>query len=605
MVSSAGRVFAGVLVMGAVGGALPSRLVLAQPSVPPAKPAPTAAPSSTPVAAPADGARAAGDPDAPSEAKREEARAHFERGVALSRESAWAPALAEFLHSRKLYPTRTATQNAALLLRKLERFDEALDMYETLLRDFSNVPADDRVAAQRSMVELKGLVGTIDLDGAEVGAAILVDGASRGDYPPASPIRVPAGTHIVRLYKEGFEPFEGRVDVPGGELTRVKVRLRTLRQVGRLKVTEQSGKQLDVLVDGVVVGQTPWEGPLAEGAHAVVLRGEGRIGTQPASAPVREKQVTPLMLLAEELPATLRVSPTPAGATIAIDSVVVGRGFWEGWLKTGQHRVEVASEGFVSVERPVALDAGRLEVVSVELTRDAGSPLWRKPPKIVVDVAGAFALAPSLGGDVAGGCGSGCSRGVGVGGHVSLQGTYELGSGFGLGLSAGYLSVAQSVRGRAAAFRPTGLPTTGSVDDELAMRGMTVGAVGSVVVGERTPLTIRLGAGAFVGSVRDQRQGSFTTTLSHTPYQNGPASASPGATYFYVAPELRLGRRLGEHAEIGVGMKALLLVGSSPRWDASLEQQAAGDGIGTYPDEALAGRVVVVLLPGIGGRYDF
>src|SRR5439155_1438488 len=81
---------------------------------------------------------------------------------------------------------------------------------------------------QREIVRLRGLVGTIDIMGAEIGAAITIDGQSRGDYPMVATLRVSAGGHVVRVYKEGFEPFEGRVDVAGSETARVAARLRAL-----------------------------------------------------------------------------------------------------------------------------------------------------------------------------------------------------------------------------------------------------------------------------------------------------------------------------------------------------------------------------------------
>src|SRR5262245_34778304 len=65
-------------------------------------------------------------PDGTTPAPRDEALAHFEKGKALYKADSPAAALAEFLESRRLYPTRNATNNAALCLVRLQRFDEAL-----------------------------------------------------------------------------------------------------------------------------------------------------------------------------------------------------------------------------------------------------------------------------------------------------------------------------------------------------------------------------------------------------------------------------------------------------------------------------------------------
>src|SRR5690349_12386959 len=74
--------------------------------------------------------------------KKEEARVHFDRGLTHVDSSSWDAALAEFLRSIEIFPTRTATKNAAFSLRKLNRHDEALDLYEGLLRDFRDLPGD-------------------------------------------------------------------------------------------------------------------------------------------------------------------------------------------------------------------------------------------------------------------------------------------------------------------------------------------------------------------------------------------------------------------------------------------------------------------------------
>jgi hypothetical protein len=59
-----------------------------------------------------------------------------------------------------------------------------LDVYEALLRDFSDLPRDLKLEAMREVKDLRGLVGTIDVQGAEPEASIAIDGIPRG-APPA------------------------------------------------------------------------------------------------------------------------------------------------------------------------------------------------------------------------------------------------------------------------------------------------------------------------------------------------------------------------------------------------------------------------------------
>ena len=546
--------------------------------------------------------------DAPviSEEIRAQARRHFERGLGLLREEAWGPALAEFLLSRRLFPTRAATNNAAVALRELERYDEALEMFETLLRDFQ-VPEADRAAAQKQMTELRARVGTLDVTSAEPGASIVVSGEDRGEYPPIKPIRVPAGSHLVRIFKEGYQPFETRIDVAGGQTVSVAAKLRKLTSSGRLRITEQTGKTMDVVVDNVVVGRTPWEGMLGVGDHMVVLRGEGKLGSQPTPARVRPQQLTSLSLVAEDLDASLRVDPTPAGASVWINSVNVGNGVWLGRLRSGPHRIEVKAPGFLPVVRTVALEKGERESVAVALERDEDAEIWRKPARVMLDASTSFVLAPTFGGEVAGGCTGTCSRSVGVGGLGLLHGGYELGSGLGFGVEAGFLIAAQSITGRTAGFTPNGFPgpSAGTASDALRLTAFLGGATMGYRFGERFPVLFRLGAGVMAGQVRSQRQGTFRTSAGGS-FEVDPVADFPTATYFYVDPEARIGVRLGDHLELSGGVQALLLIAANqPRWDRTIELAASTDGIGTYPDESLMGEFVLMIAPGVSLRYDF
>ncbi|WP_433931039.1 PEGA domain-containing protein [Sorangium cellulosum] len=582
----------------------------AQPGAPPAPspgeaaPAPAASGEAAPAQDPA-APRSLGDEVPVSEAVRQEALQHFEKGLALLGQGALGPALAEFMLSRKLFPTRAATRNAAIALRELHRDNEALDMFEAFLRDF-NASAAERTAVQRDIAELRARVGTIDITGAEPGASIVVSGEDRGQYPPFKPIRVPAGPHVIRVFKEGFESFERRVDVAGGQTVPVQARLRRLTRSGRLRVVERTGKTVDVLVDNVVVGRTPWLGALSVGNHMVALRGEGKLGSQPTAAPVRPQELTTLSLLAEELDASLRVNPTPPGASVWINSVNVGNGVWLGRLKEGQHRVEVKADGFVTGSRTVTLDRGEREVLTLQLERDEEAPIWRKPPKIALDASASFLLVPTLGGDVAG-CSGGCSISPGLGGAAFLHGAYELGSGLGFGVEVGGLMAFQGVEGRDAELYPVGVaePDRGLADDDLRLSGVLVGATIGYHVEQRFPLQFRLGAGVLLGQVRDERSGDFTARDGSV-ILAAPAASFSSATYLYLDPEVRIGARFAEHFEVSAGAKLLVLIAPEPpRWDPTIEIPASTDGIGTYRPEPVMGDLVFMVAPGVSLRYDF
>ncbi|WP_437937922.1 kelch repeat-containing protein [Sorangium sp. So ce341] len=618
----------------ALAAAFAQAAALAQPAAAPASPAPpaasppaaaapasppaAAAPASPASAAPAPPSAAAAPAPPPSDAVEPppavdpvaEARAHFERGLDLYRQGAWEAALAEFLASRQDYPTWSATSSAALCLQQLRRYDEALALFETLLGDFAQrLPPETRNAAQQAVVRLRGLVGTVDVADAEIGASIMVDGQHRGDYPLPAPLRVGAGSHVIRVYKDGFEPFETRVDVAGGQVVRILSRLQKLVESGRLRVIERNGKALDVLVDGYTVGKTPWEGPLSPGQHTVVLRGPGDLGTMPASVIIRLKQTTPLALFAEELSATLRIEPTPVCASVTVDGVALGSGIWEGRLSPGRHRIEVAAGGFVTAQREAVLARGARTVVSVPLER---VQLGRPPGRFLVELDAGPAFLPSFGGAAAVQCTGSCSMGVGAGGLGAIHAGYELWSGFGFGVTTGYLQVHQTVAARRMSLQiQDSLPdSSGAADDALALRGFLAGGWAGLSLGDRHRFSVRLGAGALLGTVRDERTGTFTSA-SAMEFRLDPTVAQDPARFFVMTPEARGGLRLGDHLEVTAGLAAAVLVRlKEPVWTNPPEGAYGRIDLdrgffARFEQESLAGTVMVVIAPKIGMRYTF
>jgi hypothetical protein len=378
-----------------------------------AQPAPTAAPT----AAPAESAE-----DAGLAARREEAKAWFDKGMVHFRQEKWEEALAALQRSRAIYPSRASTRNAALCLYKLHRADEAFEMFEALLA-FSDLPTDYRQVAESAIAELEKQVGTVEIEGGEVGATIVIDGRYRGALPLPGPLRVKVGSHEVRAFKEGLDGFGATVEVIAGK--RSVVQLRSLAAGGTLQVTEERGRVLDVVLDGAPVGKTPWRGSVPAGEHLVALRGlvelntmaeecapliEGapggrralggnvELGTQPVNVSIRAGRPTILTLTAESLDAWLRVEPTPGGASVAIDSVTVGYGVWEGRLRAGAHKIEVSSEGFLPVTRQVTLERRKPQSLAIQLERDPTSALGGVSRRAAIGTAyGAGALGLIVG----------------------------------------------------------------------------------------------------------------------------------------------------------------------------------------------------------------
>ncbi len=623
-------------------GLLALALVIALPLAPTpaaAQPAPVPADS----AAPAPAADAAAPTDELAQ-KKQQAKDHFLKGLEFVQNENWDAALAEFLASRELFPTRVALENAAVCLRQLKRYADALDMYNELLQKFgSTLPPDKLKVAQEAVTQLQGNVGQLTVTADQPGSNVVVDGQERGKTPLAKPLTVNAGTHTVRVSKAGYETYEMQVLIAGRQTKAVVAQLTALRATGTLTITEADGKQLDVVVDGAVVGKTPWTGALAVGTHTVFLRGEADVGTPPSSAVVKQDASTALTLRATKLDAAIRIEPTPSNAQVNIDGVSVGNGVWEGRLTSGTHRVEIAAEGFVPYRHDVAVRAGQRELQRVSLDRDLSNPMWQAGfvPHIYVEAVGGLAWAPSLGGGSDKGCDSNCDRSRPLGFLAGARGGYEISKGLGVELFLGALYLKEKMTRHMQITGEYGDHIWRSTDyqDSTQLFGPAAAMSASYRFFDKTPLTLRFWAGAARVNATFSNGGNFTGTAQKTvpdpadPTKKIKVEVPDTTTYVtvpeksariwmpFVGPEVRIGYQLGKHFSVDIGAALLLFFPpDTPRTGNNSLSNATGErktgftfdqngesvttGLLRFPHENGFGTFFAIM-PTIAGRFDF
>ncbi|WP_437631115.1 PEGA domain-containing protein [Sorangium sp. So ce854] len=316
-----------------------------------------------------------------------EARAQFRVGVAHFDKQEYREALEAFRSSLWLKRNRNTMGNIASCLKQLGQYDDALEQYEEMRREYPNLPAKIDAIVAADMAELLGLVGTLTVTGdAPAGALLFIDDRVRGKLPLEKPLRVSAGSRAVRVEKEGFAPLRTTVEVKAGKESVAE--LVAMSRKGRLVVSEKHNWVLRVELDGKDVGVTPWQGLVDAGQHKVRLHGfmgvealaaceapgvsveEGaRVASGFEVALVKLYEETRVVLGAEEQDASLRVESTPGGATVRIDARVVGTAPWEGRLPLGEHVIEVSANGFFSAKQSVVLERRKERELSVSLER--------------------------------------------------------------------------------------------------------------------------------------------------------------------------------------------------------------------------------------------
>jgi hypothetical protein len=532
-------------------------------------------------AAPSASASSIGDVDK----RKDVAKEHFLKGVDLMDKQAWDAALAEFMVALVAYPTSNTRKNAALCLQKLQRFDEALEMWQARLKQFGpQLTPAEMDASNKAILELKPLVGYLEIECDTDGASVVIDGRERGRTPLGVPVIVSAGTRLVRIVKEGFVPFEAKPSVAGKATVKLEAHMEALVRSGRLRVVEEDGKVVDVLVDGVVVGQTPNENVLPPGPHAVHLRGEGNLGTQPAAVKIEVDQTVVLRLRVEELASEGRLKIEPVGASVVLDGVPLGIGSWAGRLRAGAHKVEASAEGYFAAAKSFEAPAGVRTEVAIALDRDESSPIWAaQKTRYRFGIAASFGalLGASMGGDYESTCATtakceGRSRPFGI--LAGLRGSYEFAPRFSAEIALGFGSISLT-NTRSMDLRAESALVPVQITDKFAIAGpfLTLGA-SYLLVREPVSLSAGIGVGVLLGRARDDRTGTVATDddpkHAFYPYGSDPILA----VIPLIVPEVRLALPLGERFRHGISLAGILgFADVRPRIEQAATPNAKGE----------------------------
>jgi len=510
------------------------------------------------------------------EAKKTEARERFFHGLQLAENDDWESALKEFEQSLDLYPTRVAVKNAAVTLQQLRRFVDARAMYQRMLTAYgSELSADERQTAERSLSELDKRIASVAIRSQPAGAKVVIDGRSLGQTPVT--VSVDAGNHWLRLFKEGYSAFEAPLNLSGGESKTVDAGLEHLTRSGRLRVAEAGGVSLEVLIDGIPVGKTPWEGSVEAGTRSVILKGTGQLGTPPSTATVFEGRLSVLTLKVATLDAELRVVPIPSNALVHVDGVPVGSGVWDGRLPSGAHVIEATAPGFLSTRREVKLTRTAKSDVKLELDRDPSDPRWRDNiwrPHPYLEVTGGGFFSPGFAGSASRACSRGdCSdHSIPIGFLVGARGGYQLSGGLGLELFIGLVSAkesmtrSQNLDGEA----DFGRSTSKNFRDSTKLFGPAAALSASYRFLEKTPLTVRAWLGVARVKASHETRGDFSGTAADpvtgatAPYSMSGVAINEDSQQLWMpfaGPELRIGYRVSAKLSLDLGAAFLVFLG--------------------------------------------
>lgn len=155
----------------------------------------------------------------------EEARVHFEQGIALFEDGKFEQAAIAFERAYEIAPSFKILWNIGQVENELGHFAAAFDAYTRYLAEGEGrIPVSRAAKARKEIKRLEALVGKIRVDSEVGGALIFIDGRKQGATPLDEPVFVDLGEHEVVAKTGGDMIHRELVKVAGGEEVVVEIK---------------------------------------------------------------------------------------------------------------------------------------------------------------------------------------------------------------------------------------------------------------------------------------------------------------------------------------------------------------------------------------------
>ena len=246
--------------------------------------------------------------------------------------------------------------------------------YLPWIRTYSTNPGAGQTFAVNAVLEPSGGGGTLIVTSSPAGALVTVDG-TMGQQAPWTYSDIPSGSHVVRAFLSGFQPYLTIVNVPLGGTITVDASLSPLSRIGALQVKSNPGGA-DIYVDGFYSGSTATTvGNLAAGEHFVTLRLAG-YQTWLGTINIPENSVAfidaQLEVASAATTGDILVSSNPPGAAVFNDDIYVGNTMPDDALDLtgllpGTHTIGLKLQNYQDFSTQVDVVAGQVRLVNAEL----------------------------------------------------------------------------------------------------------------------------------------------------------------------------------------------------------------------------------------------
>lgn len=197
----------------------------------------------------------------------------------------------------------------------------------------------------------------------EDGISIHLNGRPTGLETPNILTNVALGEHSVRLVSPYFRSEERIVRVEG--VIAVAIDFQMIPTFGTMKVNTTA--QANIYIDGQLVGNTQWEGRVAEGDRWVTAEREG-YATREWNVRVVRGRTVELDLLLQPLTGTLEIKSDPEGSRVLINGIYRGNTpLVLPQLPVGTYNLQIQKENYQAVLKSVTVEKLVVTTVDVKL----------------------------------------------------------------------------------------------------------------------------------------------------------------------------------------------------------------------------------------------
>lgn len=290
----------------------------------------------------------------PTAAQIKEAKRDAADAAKLMKKKQFSEALPKLQAAYDVDPKPATLAQIGTCQRELSQNAEAYATFERVLAsDAKQLSAKDKKAAEKNLEELGKLTALLRVTVSEADAELSLNGNALASEALTKPIRLNPGVHKLLANKAGFEPFSKDVEVAAGAEATIEAKLVAEVKTARVRVTEKSGNEARVFVNGKDVGAAPWEGDLDPGQYIVELKG-ARVASQKQTIDLVAKQKVELDLDASIQQGRLKLTAIPAEATVVINGETASLPY-EGDLDVGTHLVEISAPGYETASREIVV----------------------------------------------------------------------------------------------------------------------------------------------------------------------------------------------------------------------------------------------------------